>query len=335
MADDDDYAPKAELVDPYPQGGTTPTPQQEQDVNKQLFGGKAPGPDVQRAQPVTPEDTANYALTSAQRRYEEAKARDDAHEAQLQSRYEEMQATIARNQRAIQQAEQNRPELQQVQTVQPTPTQQQNIGNILGNVAALVAIGTAVFGKHRGGWGTAITQAGVGAFLKNFAESRQEQSKETFDQWKESQRLIQYNNQAKINDYKEILADRRLDLSEQHQQLAELAYERNDQRMYSAATRNAHAEVVKIMEQQQKAADAAKVSAQKAQDKINETLIKKQEAEQAAGKKVVSIPTFRTVADAMKYPIGTEFYDGKGVHYKITKTGKTAEDFEVQPIKDE
>jgi len=302
---------------------SAPTPKQESDVNEQLFGGNQPGQykqdRVEKAQPVDP---ANYALDSAQKRYREAKAREDEADRQLQSKYQEMQATIARNQQAIRETEQQRPQLQQVQTVQPTPTQQQNIGNILGNVAAMVAIGTAIFGKRGGGWGAAITQAGVGAFLKNFAEARQEQSSEVFKQWKESQELIWKNNQAKINDYKEVLADRRLDLSEQHQQLAELAYQRQDWKMYHAATQNAQAQVIKIMEQQQKGLDAAKTSNEKAQEKINETLLKKQEAEHAKGEKITEFPVNITPTKAKQFPKDTEFYGTDGKHYKVKVPGQ-------------
>ena len=288
-------------------------------------GSDKPETAAPRAQPVGPNDKGNYALDSAQKRYQAAKAREDEADRQLQDQYQQIRALMARTQQPLPPT----PQLQQVQTVQPTPTQQQSIGNILGNVAAMVAIGTAIFGKHRGGWGSAITQAGVGSFLQNFAQGRQEQSKEQYRIWKEAQTTIQENNKAKVQDYKDVVNDHRLDLAEQHQQLADLSYLRQDWRMYDAATRNAHAEVIKIMDQQQKALQARQTSSQKAMDEINKTLLKKQEAEQAKGEKVTSLPTFN-VPKAKQMPIGTEFRSPDGTHYKI----KSQDPFQVDKVAD-
>ena len=327
MADDDQQFlasdPGPQASPPVSDSGTL-----QSDPSSGVYvGSDKPETAAPRAQPAGPNDKGNYALDSAQKRYQAAKAREDEADQQLQDQYQQLRALIAKTQQPLPPT----PQLQQVQTVQPTPTQQQSIGNILGNVAAMVAIGTAIFGKHRGGWGSAITQAGVGSFLQNFAQARQEQSKDQYKVWKEAQEQIKQNNQAKINDYKDILADRRLDLSEQHAQLADLAYLRNDQRMASAAARNDHAEVIKIIQQQQKGADAYAKSTEKAMEGITKTLIK-QESERAKGEKVTTFPTNITPEQAKRFPANTEFYGTNGKHYKVSVPGN---DLKLDVIKDD
>jgi hypothetical protein len=334
MASDQDFLAQ----DPgNPAPGNSPVQQDPGSLQSDPSSGDYAGSDkpetaAPRAQLVTPEDKANYALKSATERYNAAKAREDAADARLQSQYNEMQATIARNSQSIREAEANRPQLQTLETTQPTPTQQQNIGNILGNVAAMVAIGAAIFGRHHGGgYGNAITQAGIGAFLKNFAAGRQEQSKEIYNQWKESQALIDKNNADKIKQYNEVLADRRLDLSEQHAQLAELGYYNGNSKVAQAATQKAYGEVTKQIQILQKAADARRVAAQKAVDGINKTLLK-QEKEKAEGKKITDFPVNVTPSQAKQLPKDAEFYGKDGVHYKVKVPG---EQMQLDIIKDQ
>jgi hypothetical protein len=153
---------------------------------------------------------------------------------------------------------------------QPDPNQQkQTAGNLFGQILSLVAIGSAVFGKHRGPYGSAIAMSGAGAFLKAFSEGQHEQGKEALETWNKSVELTSKLNAEDRQTYNEILANKRLDLSQQHQLMADVADMKGDSVMYDAASRRDLNDVMKVLANKMK----AQVAFSKAQIAINKTAI--------------------------------------------------------------
>lgn len=113
--------------------------------------------------------------------------------------------------------------------------QKQNVGQIFGQVAALATVAAVVFGKRHGQWGRAIQQQGIGEFLKAYRAGQQQAAREQLINWQKANEVIRDENRQRAQDYKDILADRHLTLSEQHEAIMELAQSRQDYKLYQAA----------------------------------------------------------------------------------------------------
>lgn len=166
-------------------------------------------------------------------------AQSQASWAQFQQKMSEMQATPA-------------PQLQQIPPA-PTKRDQLNWGTAIGDVLSMVAIASTIFGKHRGGWSQAIQMSAVGAFVNGYSQGKEKVAKDSLEQWKEQTAMIQKNNEAQIQQYKETLSDKRLTLQQQMDVIKAQAESIKDSRMMAAAQNKDLAEIVKTIHDQTQA----------------------------------------------------------------------------------
>jgi hypothetical protein len=260
MADDStttDAAPAA-----LPLG---PSDQQEQEVNKQLFGNKPPNqaaPD----QPHKPEseEKGDPMLQEGMKIYAADRQRAD----ESNATYEQLHNQIQEINKRLQNEPTPQVPTPRPYPAQPDPQQQkQNVGQIFGNIMALVAIGSAVFGKHRGPYGSAIAMSGAGAFLNAFSKARNQEGKEALQYWNKSVELTSKQNAEDTRTYNEILANKRLDMTQQMDLLRTVAAQRQDSAMYTAAANKDLNNVMKVMSNKLK----AQVAFAKSQQNVNKT----------------------------------------------------------------
>jgi hypothetical protein len=260
--------------DPTAQTPSGPTPDQEQAVNAQLFGGKKPEnqtpapPDVAaeaHADPLLDEKLKIY--ESDKKRYEESQSTYDTMRGEVNRINEELKKTQAP------QIPQPRPYPQQggalmggQQQGQPqaTPEQQANqgsIGQTLMQVASIIAIGSAVFGRHRNPYSQIVQQSAIGGFLSGIAQGQKDKAHDQLQNWNKAVELTDKLNKEDTQTYKDVLANRRLDLTQQMDLLKDVASQRGDMRMYEAATKNDLTSINKILDDKFKAR-AATIKAQ-------------------------------------------------------------------------
>jgi hypothetical protein len=109
--------------------------------------------------------------------------------------------------------------------------------------------------------------SGAGAFLKAFSEGQYEQGHQALQTWNKSVELTSKLNAEDRQTYNEILANKRLDLAQQHQLMADVAAMRGDSAMYDAASRRDLNDVMKVLSNKMK----AQVAFSKAQIAVNKT----------------------------------------------------------------
>jgi hypothetical protein len=138
------------------------------------------------------------------------------------------------------------PQLQQLPAA-PDAKSKLNWGTAIGDVLAMVAIASTVFGRHGGGYKQAIQMSAVGAFVNGIAKGHEQQAANSLDQWKEQTALIQKQNAEQVQAYKETLADKRLTLTEMMDVIKGRAEATRDSRMYEAAETKDLTEIIKAV----------------------------------------------------------------------------------------
>lgn len=207
----------------------------------------------QKQQEQDPTKAENVYINKLIDTYNEQKKQDDQYMAQSQASWAAFQRELADMHATPQ------PQLQQLPAA-PTGQDKLNLGTVIGDVLSMVAIGSAIFGRHRGGYSQAIQMSAVGAFLNGFQQGKEKVAKNALDQWKEQTALIQKNNEQQIQNYKDTLADKRLTLTEMMDLMKAQAESINDYRVLKAAQTNNLTEIIKAVHDQATASTAYKKS---------------------------------------------------------------------------
>lgn len=200
----------------------------------------------QKDQQQDPTKAENVYINKMIDSYNDQRKRDAEYMNQSQSTWSAFQKKLSEMQTTP------APKLQQIPPA-PTKKDQLNWGTAIGDVLSMVAIASTIFGKHRGGYSQAIQTSAVAAFVNGYQQGKEGIAKNALEQWKEQTSMIQKNNEAQIQQYKETLADKRLTLSEQMDVIKAQAESVKDQRTASAAEQKDLAGIIKAIHDQTQA----------------------------------------------------------------------------------
>jgi hypothetical protein len=120
------------------------------------------------------------------------------------------------------------------------------------NVLAVAATAFAVFGTRRNGYSQGTLMSGLGSLFKGIAEGRQEKVKEDSVKWHQLNESVQAENKNRLQNYKDILANKKLDLGQQMDLIKMNAQFHKDVRLESEAGEKNLAKVQKNLEDKQK-----------------------------------------------------------------------------------
>jgi hypothetical protein len=225
---------------PPPDDSGLQTPQIAPQEQQQTPTAASPPPAAQQPKSQDPANAENVYINKLIDVYNEHKKQDAQYMSESQATWDQFQKKMGELQSTPQ------PQLQQL----PAPPSNQsklNWGTAIGDVLAMVAIASTVFGKHGGGYKQAIQMSAVGAFVNGIAKGHEQQAANSMDQWKEQTALIEKQNAQQVQDYKETLADKRLTLTEMMDVIKGRAEATRDSRMYQAAETKDLTEIIKAV----------------------------------------------------------------------------------------
>lgn len=124
--------------------------------------------------------------------------------------------------------------------------------NVLG-VLAIAAIAFSVFGTRRNSYSQGAMMNGLGALFSGIAKGRMEKVKEDQIKWHQLNESIQKENAARLRDYKDILANKKLGLSQQMELIRLKAEFNRDANLASKAAAGDLAKVHQNLESKEKA----------------------------------------------------------------------------------
>lgn len=204
-------------------------------------------------------DTSNAdpVLQESLRIYDQDRKREE----EARSYYDQMRQQIAQVDQRIKAAPlPSVPEHMQV----PLPPDQQQLGQQQrGGVGTILAQGliiggilSAVFGRRHNPWANAALYSGMGSFIDGFTKAQHETATEQLQNWNRSVEYATKMNQEADRTYNETLANRRLDLTQQMDIIKTVAAQRQDVEMYKAATSKDLNQIIRVVENHEKANSA-------------------------------------------------------------------------------
>ena len=151
------------------------------------------------------------------------------------------------------------PQKPQYQPYPPLPGQQPqkgDIGQFMMQVASIIAIGSAVFGRSRNPYSRMVQEASIGGFLSGIAQGRKDTAQAAMENWNKAVELADKRNREETQDYKDALANAHLSLQEQTQVIRSITEVRRDTEMYLAAARQDLDKINQLVKDKEKAITA-------------------------------------------------------------------------------
>jgi hypothetical protein len=122
------------------------------------------------------------------------------------------------------------------------------------NVLAIAAIAFTVFGRKSGNpYAQGAVMSGLGALFQGYAQGKHQKAEDDKIKWHELWQAKNQENKDRVQQYRETLADKRLDASQQMDLIRMKAQLHHDSVLESAAEKNDLNAVVKNLEQKRKA----------------------------------------------------------------------------------
>jgi hypothetical protein len=185
---------------------------------------------------------------------------DDEYTQQLKKQHRE---DVDRADKYSQEQQQYIDHFEKSQSGQPSPPQLQQMpplpqeakgtmAQTVFNVLAVAATAFAVFGSRRNPYAQGAMMNGLGSLFKGIAEGKQDKVKEDSVKWHQLNESIQSENKQRLQDYKDILANKRLDLAQQMDLVKMKAQFHKDARLESEAGEKNLAKIQKNLEDKQK-----------------------------------------------------------------------------------
>jgi hypothetical protein len=120
------------------------------------------------------------------------------------------------------------------------------------NVLAVAASAFLLFGARRNHGSQGALMSGLGELFKGVAQGRQQKVKEDSVKWHQLNESIQAENKGRLQTYKDVLANRKLNLGQQMDLIKMHAQFHKDQRLEEAADQRNLAAVQKNLENKQR-----------------------------------------------------------------------------------
>jgi hypothetical protein len=120
------------------------------------------------------------------------------------------------------------------------------------NVLAVAATAFAVFGSRRNPYSQGAMMSGLGALFSGIAQGRQDKVKQDSVKWHQLNESVQSENKARLQNYKDILSNKRLDLQQQMDLIKMNAQFHKDLRLEGEASEKNLAKIQKNLEDKQR-----------------------------------------------------------------------------------
>lgn len=155
----------------------------------------------------------------------------------------------------MQQMREPAPERPAMRAMPVMPQEQKNsITHTVINMVAVAALAYAAFGSRRGNpYGQAAWMGGLGQMFSAFSQGEHEKAKDNMLKWHQLTEQVNAENKARLTSYKEIIANKKLDLHEQMDLIRMQASIYKDASMEEAAASKNFAAVIKQADQKAKA----------------------------------------------------------------------------------
>ena len=165
-------------------------------------------------------------------------------------RYSEQQQQLIDHFQKDQSSQPSTPQLQQM-----PPLPQEAKGTAVQawfNVAAIAAVAFSMFGTRRNPYAQSALMGGLGSLFSGIAQGRQQKVKEDSVKWHQLNESIQSENKERLQNYKDIMANKRLDLSQQMDLVKMNAQFHKDVRLEGEAGEKNLAKIQKNIDDKQK-----------------------------------------------------------------------------------
>ena len=182
------------------------------------------------------------------------KARDTVTRLQNQTQpmWEKYKAMLQKDEQQRQQMTAD--EQAQLQQVQPPPEKKNDWIQAIGGLMAVAVPIALAFGMKGNGYAKGAMMQGLGDAMKNFAAGRKQAGEQAMRDYREQVASINQSNRERHQIYKDILANRKLELEDQFKMIHATAQEFWDPHMSKAAKNRDMAGVTKQLENQDKIA---------------------------------------------------------------------------------
>lgn len=105
---------------------------------------------------------------------------------------------------------------QQIQQLPPAPEEQKGqVTQRVLQVAAIAAVAFSLFGKRRNPYAQGALMGGIGSLIQGYLQGNAEKHKEDTVKWHQLNEAIHTENRERLQDYKDILANKHLNLAQQ------------------------------------------------------------------------------------------------------------------------
>lgn len=199
-------------------------------------------------------DTGDSVVQEAVKAYDADRAR----ETEAQKYYDQIRSQIDDVNQRIQAMPSPTPPEHMAIPTPPDQQRQQNgtIGTMLAQGIMIAGIASVVFGRRHNPWATAAITSGMGSFINGYTKAQHDLATEQMQNWNKSVEYAVKMNQEADRTYNEILANKRLDLTQQMDLIKTIAAQRQDVEMYKAATTKDLNQIIRVVEQHEKANSA-------------------------------------------------------------------------------
>jgi hypothetical protein len=204
----------------------------DDDNNESLYTASDPDPDPGSASPTDPTTTEVPPTAGSDDSTATGNTHDDAEytkqlENQFQTDVKRSEAHAHDQQQYIDNIQKQMADLQGMQPPQPLqqipPASQDQKGQVTSRVLQVLAIaGVAfsLFGKRRNGYAQGALMGGLGSLIQGYMQGNHEQHNQNTKNWHQLNESIIKENQDRMNQYKAILGNKKLNLEEQMKLMA-------------------------------------------------------------------------------------------------------------------